>query len=557
VLARRFENGLVILNGSTFWPAAVPIRDVDPSGDYRRIRGTQDPSHNNGETIDDTVRIAPQDAIFLVRQPASPKVPKSSRPNIVLILADDLGYGDTGCYGATKVKTPAIDRLAVEGMRFADAYAPSPVCCPTRYALLSGIYPWRVPPRDNFQVWATHASQSLFTQHYPVHRTLASHLKEAGYATGAVGKWHVGLMNEERDWSKPLKPGPLEAGFDWFFGDASNRYKFYIENHRVARIREDDTRIKGFNKTLEIPDSVWRIDFKKNAAVLNDRACAFIRQNAGDRPFFLYYCPNNVHTPLTPGADFQGSSEAGAYGDFVQELDWTVGEMIKTLGETGELDDTLIIFSSDNGGRPDLQSRAMGHRTNAGLLGQKTDVWEGGIRVPFVVRWPGVVPAGTTSDQVASLVDLLPTLAEAINYPLTGEQHCDGMSLLPVLKGGRPSDALAGRAVAGNVGNRGEPIAVRKGDWLYVNARGSGGVSAGNSYFSAHSRMYHSYADLGFENSDINPDGTVIDEAPEAQLYNLKDDPAQKRNVIREHPDKTEEMKAALASLRGRVDRRK
>ena len=138
----------------------------------------------------------------------------SARPNIVLILADDLGYGDTGCYGATKIRTPAIDRLAAEGMRLTDAYAPGPVCCPTRYALLSGIYPWRVHHRDNVGIWATHATPSLFTLNYRIDRTLASHLNEAGYVTGAVGKWHVGLMNEERNWNKPLKPGPLEAGFD-------------------------------------------------------------------------------------------------------------------------------------------------------------------------------------------------------------------------------------------------------------------------------------------------------------------------------------------------------
>ena len=158
---------------------------------------------------------------------------------------------------------------------------------------------------------------------------------------------------------------------------------------------------------------------------------------------------------------------------------------------------------------------------------------------------------------MASLVDLLPTFAEAVEHPLTGDQHYDGMSLLPVLKGGAPTDELAGRAVAGNCGNRSEPIAVRKGDWLYINAQGSGGVSAGDSAFSAHRRMYHSYAELGFENSDINPDGTIKADAPEAQLYNLKNDPSQTTNVIREHPEKAKEMQAALESLRGRVVRPK
>jgi arylsulfatase A len=473
---------------------------------------------------------------------------KPSPPNIVLILADDLGYGDLGCYGAEKIKTPNLDALAAEGMRFTDAYAPSPICCPTRYGVLSGIYPWRVPRLDSVNLWATHRSTSLLTTNYRLDCTLASHLHNAGYTTGAVGKWHQGLMNEAQDWNQPLQPGPLEAGFDWFFGDASNRYMFYIENHHVARTREDAAPIEGFDKTLKIPDSVWKINNEKNAEVLNDKACQFLRGRAGqDKPFFLYYCPNNVHVPLTPGAAFKGSSGAGVYGDFVQELDWSVGEVVKTLKETGALDNTLIVFSSDNGGHYDDDAQALGHRTTGGLLGQKGDVWEGGIRVPLIVRWPGAVPAGKVSGQPVSLVDLLPTLAEAVAVPLPEGQHRDGRSLLEVWKGRSPGAELAGRVVVANRGCRDDLFAIRQGDWVYLNGQGSGGYSTGTKASA--------YAARGFENSDIHPDGTIKADAPGEQLYNLKNDPGQKNNVIRQHPEKAGELRVILDGLKTRVTR--
>jgi arylsulfatase A len=478
------------------------------------------------------------------------------RPNVVLILADDLGYGDLGCYGATKIKTPNIDRLANEGMRFTDAYATSQVCCPSRYGLLTGVYPWRAHHRDNVGIWSTHQTPLLYSLYGPkLDRTLPALLRQGGYATGAVGKWHQGLMNEEKDWNKPLQPGPLEAGFDWFFGDASNRYRFYIENHHVARTREDNTPIEGFDdKSLKIPDSVWKIDMAGNAAVLNDKAVEFLRKRAGKVPFFLYYCPNNVHTPLTPGAAFKGSSGLGEYGDFVQELDWTVGEVIRALEETGELANTLIVFTSDNGGKPEPKSRGMGHRTNAELLGQKTDVWEGGVRVPFIVRWPGFVPAGKVSEQLVTQVDLLPTLTDLAGIALPEDQIGDGRVLSGVLKGDKPSAELAGRVIAANVGNRSEHFTVRKGDWVYINKPGSGGVSAGdNSSLAAHRRMYYSVEELGFENSDLNLDGTIKPDAPAEQLYNLAEDPGQKINVIGQHPEKAGEMRTALEQINLRI----
>ncbi len=478
----------------------------------------------------------------------------ADQPNVVLILADDLGYGDAGCYGADKVLTPNIDRLAAEGIRFTDAWSASPLCCPSRYAVLSGVYPWRAHHRDDVGIWATHRTPSLFSLYGPPgDRTLAAVLQNAGYATGAVGKWHLGLTNAEQDWNRPLKPGPLESGFDYFFGDASNRYKFYIDGHFVARVNDDRTPIQGFDASLVIPDSVWSIDYPQNAEVLSGKACSFIREHAGDQPFFLYYCPNNVHTPLSPGADFQGSSRAGVYGDFVQELDWSVGEVIRTLEETGELENTLVIFSSDNGGRLDLESRALGHLANGALLGQKSDVWEGGIRVPLIFRFPALFPSGQVSGQLASLVDLLPTLADLAGQKIPEGRHLDGLVLTDVLKGDPASAEISGRTVAANIGHRAERFAVRQGDWVYINGQGSGGVSAGDSTLASHRPMYNSYEQLGFVNSDINRDGSVKTEAPADQLYNLKSDLSQKVNVVLSHPEKADELRAAFKTLNQRV----
>ena len=484
---------------------------------------------------------------------------RATPPNIVIILADDLGYGDTGAYGAEKVQTPNIDRLARDGMLFTEAYATSPVCTPSRYGLLTGIYPWRVHRHDDATLWATHRVPLLFSSYGPApEQTLAARLQAAGYTTGAVGKWHLGLMNKERNWNEPLRPGPLEAGFDYFFGDASNRYEFYIENDQVARTRPDETPITGFDETLSVPDSVWKIENEKNAAVLSSKAVEFIQKQArNEKPFFLYYCPNNVHTPLTPAAGFRGKSAAGLYGDFVQELDWAVGEIVRALEETGKLQNTLLIFTSDNGGKLDLDALAAGHRANRELLGQKTDIWEGGIRVPFIVHWPDSTPAGSRSDQLLSHVDLLPTLLHAAEHPVEVSPPLDGLDLLAVWRGDKPAPSTASRPIAANMGNRSQLFAVRQGPWLYINGQGSGGVSAGDNEFSRHRSMYHLYAETGMTNSDIAPDGSVKSDAPPEQLYNLESDAGQATNVIGKHPEKAEELRSLLEQLKRHVNQKK
>ncbi|AKJ63698.1 sulfatase family protein [Kiritimatiella glycovorans] len=471
-----------------------------------------------------------------------------ARPNVVLILADDLGWADAGCYGSD-IPTPNIDRLAREGMKLTDAYAPSPVCCPTRYAMMSGTYPWRAPRHDEGQLWVTHIHPCLLDGNPGVRiedpLTMAEMMKIAGYHTGAVGKWHLGLMNEQRDWNAKLVNGPLEVGFDYFFGDASNRFRFYIENHHVVGITDTDERITGEGRDRSIPSAVHEIDFEKNAAVLNDKACGFLREAAGREPFFFYYCPNNVHTPLTPGERFKGRSPYGPYGDFVRELDWTVGEVLRTLEEAGALEHTLVIFTSDNGGRIDLESLEKGHHPNDELLGQKTDVWQGGVRVPFLARWPGRIPAGGSSEVPVCLTDIFSTLAAVTGQTVPAGEAPDSFNMLPILQNEPGTARLRERPVVFNWGSRSLLFGIRHGDWLYYDGQGSGGVSAGEEHAN-HRRMYASYQECGFENSDITPEGEIRAGAPEAQLYNLDDDPGQHRNIVVEHPEKAAEMQALL-----------
>ncbi len=463
------------------------------------------------------------------------------RPNIVLILADDLGYGDTGCYGAKKVATPHIDSLARRGMRFTDAYAASPVCCPSRYGLMTGTFPWRAPRMDAASLWATHESACLLD---PGQATLASVVQQCGYHTGAIGKWHLGLMNPAKDWNQPLASGPLEHGFDYFFGDPSNRFLFYVENHRVAGLKGTE-RIDGQGRELKIPPSVQRIDRVENARVLNRKACEFIRGQKGEQPFFLYYAPNNVHTPLTPGPAFKGKSGAGVYGDFVEELDWSVGEILQALRETGQLERTLLLFSSDNGGRLDLSALNQGHRANGILLGQKTDVWEGGVHIPLIAQWPGIIAGDSVCRTPVMLTDLLATFMELVGPTLPDGCYRDGYSLLPIWRGQAPSPQIIQRPLIFNWGNRSLTFALRQGDWVYIDRPGSGGVGAGEENRNQVS-MYLTYAQARYENSDILPDGTIKADAPREQLYNLGKDPTQKENVIRQYPAQAQEMKKLL-----------
>jgi arylsulfatase A len=295
---------------------------------------------------------------LLAAQAAFPA--ENSRPNIVVIFADDLGYGDLGCYGATHVQTPNIDRLASQGRRFTDAHSASAVCSPSRYALLTGRYPVR-----HGNLWNPVFLRSPLVVS-PDRVTVADVAKDAGYATACIGKWHLGFGDRTPpDWNAALQPGPLELGFDYYFGVPvvnSHPPFVYVENHHVVGLVEDDPLVYGKAAKTRVFDEKMgldqiggaeaahaRYDDEQVGATLTKKAVDWIHQHS-DEPFFLYLATTNIHHPFTPAPRFQGSSKAGPYGDFIHELDWIVGEVMAALEETGVAENTLVIFTSDNGG---------------------------------------------------------------------------------------------------------------------------------------------------------------------------------------------------------------
>ena len=480
----------------------------------------------------------------------------AEKPNIILILADDLGYGDVGCYGATKVKTPNIDRLAVEGRRFTDAHSASAVCTPSRYALLTGEYPFRK------NLWGPVMNPSPLVVD-PSRATIASLLKAQGYATACFGKWHLGFGSKPKpDWNADLKPGPLELGFDHYFGIpvvSSHPPFVWVEDHRVVGLDPADPLVYGGKEiTQEFPEKMMSPPMsgakaahalyreEEHGTTLTEKATTWMRVNA-DKPFFLYFATPHIHHPFTPGAKFKGSSGAGRYGDFIQEFDWMVGEVMRTLDEMKLRDNTLVILTSDNGGMLNQGGQdawKAGHRLNGDLLGFKFDAWEGGHRVPFIARWPGKIPAGSVSDQLICQVDLLATCAALTGGKLGDGDAPDSFDVLPALTG-KPDKPIRDHAIFAP--NKKANLALRRGRWVYIGARGGGGFAGTTP--GEHSLGGAAALKFASEtNSDVE-DGKFKPDAPQEQLYDLTSDPRQTRNVIREHQDIAARMKSELAAL--------
>lgn len=472
--------------------------------------------------------------------------PAPSRPNVVLILADDLGYNDLSCQGATKLRTPGIDRLAKEGIRFSDAHTPAGLCCPSRYGLLTGRYPWR----RRQTCWASPGAALLIETG---RMTTASLLKQAGYVTGVVGKWHLGLGNQEHrfDWNGELKPGPLEVGFDYAFVDIANRAGVYVENHRIAGWRADDP-IRFDGRNLVSGQSAFTMRNEENAGVLHEKALAFLERSK-DQAFYLHYAPNNIHTPLTPSSKYAGSSQAGKYGDFVHELDGSVGELLKTLDRLHLSESTLVIFTSDNGGVYEKEGFGHGHRSCAPFNGQKGDVWEGGNRVPFLARWPGRIPAGTTSGQLLCLTDLMATLAAITGQVLPGEAGPDSFNQLAALFGQEgAADCRTNLVMQSNASSyfekhRSGLWAVREGKWKLVMGQGSGYSTADTGR-----EPYLKFAEAGMTNSDFTPEGALRPGAPSGQLYDLAADPGETCNRFHEQPEVVAHLSRLFDELRDR-----
>jgi arylsulfatase A-like enzyme len=409
---------------------------------------------------------------------AAEEVP--TRPNIVLILADDLGYGDPGCYNAdSRIPTPNIDRLAAAGMRFTDAHTPSSVCTPTRYGVLTGRYAWRTRLKSGV---LNGYSPALIE---PGRTTLASLLAAYDYRTACVGKWHLGLGNAaEADYAQALAPGPNSVGFDEaFIVPASLDMPPYVFVHNerpssppVEHI--DDSKMRrhgggGFWRAGAIAADFQHVD---TLPVLTEHAVGFIEQQSDDAPFFLYFPLTAPHTPWMPTDEFRGRTQVDCYGDFVAQVDATVGRVLDTLAKQQLADHTLVIFTSDNGAHwlpSDIEQ--FEHRANAHWRGQKADIWEGGHRVPLVMRWPGIIAANSVSDQLTCLTDIMATLAAIVGAELPAGAGEDSYSVLPVMLGQGSTAPLREAIVHHSVDGT---FAIRRGPWKLAMRLGSHGFSA-------------------------------------------------------------------------------
>ncbi len=478
--------------------------------------------------------------LLLLSVSCNKKENETKLPNIVLILADDLGYGDPSCYNSeSKITTPNIDQLATEGLRFTDAHSASAVCTPTRYSILTGRYCWR-----------THLKKSvLWPWDKPLiektRLTLPEMLKQKGYQTAAIGKWHLGwewaatdtisvkkVNGENVDYSKEIEGGPLSHGFDYYFGDDVPNFPPYtfIENQKVVEI-----------PTMNKPDSLfgWEgkmvTDWKLEGVMptITKKSIEYINlATQKDEPFFLYFSLTAPHTPIAPLTQFEGKSKAGKYGDFVYEVDWSVGQIMNALKQNGVDENTLVIFTSDNGsparngenwsGSTASVTRDYGHHPSAHLRGMKSDIWEGGHRVPFIAKWIGNIPKGNETSALITSMDLMPTIADIIGFEIPNDAAEDSYSIIKTLNG---KDNIGRDILVNHSGNG--VFALRKGKWKLIMSDRSGGFSDG-----------------------INKNGYGI-KTP-GQLYNLKNDPGEKNNLYNQLPDKVKELKTELEKVKNK-----
>lgn len=479
------------------------------------------------------------------------------KPNVIIINTDDLGFGDLSCYGATNVHTPNIDKLAKEGMRFTDAHSASAVCTPSRYALLTGEYPFRQEG----------ISSPVFLESPLVidtsNVTIADVMKKAGYSTACIGKWHLGFgVTKPTNWNMKLSPGPLELGFDYYFGVPvvnSNPPFVYVENHQVVGWDSDDPFVYGKTAATKVYPEKAKLNqiggAKKAHALYQDEKIGTTLMNKSiqwikeqkDKPFFLYFATTNIHHPFTPAPQFKGTSKAGIYGDFIHELDWMVGEVLGVLKELGIEDNTIVVFTSDNGGmlnQGGQQAWKMGHHMNRDLLGFKFDAWEGGHRVPFIIKWPGTVKESTISNATICNVDVFSTLSSIVGLPEMKKEAKDSYDILPLLKGETKKQIRDELIISPWKQSH---IAIRKGKWMYIGAKGGGGFTnpkIGSHTFGGAGAFKFTHQ----VNSDI-ADGKIKPNAPKGQLYDLEKDPFQSNNVYDHFPDIVDKMDKRILEL--------
>lgn len=492
--------------------------------------------------------------LALILYGLAPGLQAQQKPNIIVIYADDLGYGDVSSYGATKIKTPNIDKLARQGLRFTNAYATSATCTPSRFSMLTGKYAWRkqgtgIAPGDAALLIPTNST------------TLPGMLQQAGYHAGVIGKWHLGLGPKGGpDWNGDIKPGPLEIGFNYCFMLPSTGDRVpcvYMENHRIVDLdpadpiqvsykgkvgneptgKENPEQLKmkfahGHDQT--IVNGVSRIGYMTGgkkarwidedmADVLTNRAINFIDKNK-TKPFFLYFATHDIHVPRLPHSRFVGKSGMGPRGDAILQLDWTVGAILEALEERKLTNKTLVVFSSDNGpvindGYHDEAVEKLGSHKPAGVLrGGKYSAFEAGTRVPFVVSWPGKIKPGV-SHALISQVDLFASFASLTGQKLAPQDAPDSFNVINALLG----KSKAGRqiVVQQSVNNT---LSLVQGNWKYIEP-GKGPKMNKNTQ-------------------------TELGNDPEPQLYNLKADLGERNNVAKANPAVVRQMEAALKAIR-------
>jgi arylsulfatase A-like enzyme len=478
-------------------------------------------------------------------------------PNIVFILADDLGYGDVGCYNSeSKIPTPNLDKLAAAGMRFTDAHSPSTVCTPTRYSILTGRMAFRTGMKG---VFGGVTGPCLI----PKERlALPQMLRDKGYTTACIGKWHIGMTFLDKE-GKPIKDGglkgvqrvdytrripdsPIHRGFDTFYGTVccpgTDHLYAYIDGDTIP---VPPTKLLDKSK---LPKHPYGNDCREGMIADNfnletidlvflDKSKAFLEQHAKrnpEKPFFLYHSMAAVHLPSFAAEQFKGKSKMGPHGDYIFEMDFVVGELLKTLDALGLSDNTLVMFGSDNG--PEVPTvldmrKTYNHDGAKPWRGVKRDQWEGGHRTPFIVRWPSKIRAGSTSDQLLSLTDVMATCAEITGAKLPNNAAEDSYSMLPVLLGTQGEKPVRTYMLEQTISLA---LSIRNGQWKYLDHKGSGG----NNY-----KREGEWGMKPYALEDTEPD------AP-GQLYNLATDPGERTNLYSKHPEIVKALKAQLDTFK-------
>lgn len=485
---------------------------------------------------------------------------QASKPNVVIIYGDDVGFGDLGAYGSKLIPTPNLDQLASQGLKFTDGHCSAATCTPSRFSMLTGIYGFR----HGVRILPPNAPMKIKPEMY----TLPQMFKQAGYETAVIGKWHLGIGDGKTpvDWNGDVKPGPLEIGFDYSFLLPSTNDRVpcvYLENHRVRNLDPKDplyvakTPPAGFKGTVypdgkkdrsamtyyqsthghnnSVINGIGRIGYMwgGKSALWNDETMAdefvtqakkYLSSRKKDKPFFLYWAAADIHVPRAPHPRFKGKSKLSFRGDAMVQLDWCVGEIMKSLKENGLADNTIVIFSSDNGPvyddgyddgttvRTSTKETDRGHDGSGPYRGGKYQIYEGGTRVPFIVSWPGKIKAGTSSKALFSQIDLMASFADLVGVELKADQGIDSRNMLPALLGkdpkGLPSMIEEARG-----------IALRQGPWKYIRPTGGKKGKKGKAG------------------------------APKGELYNLDKDIGEQNNVIGQHAERAKSMHDLLEKM--------